>query len=256
MRSVIIRGVFTATLLATCACGAPAASPEPGSAAIRGFTRFADGSVLSDVEVCLNGEADMTTGAMNKLACTKSAADGSFTISAPLPGDQGTLTFEKDGFEPAIRPIEFLSQDITLPPNENVLTPDPPVFMGERARTDKGQIAFAAIGTDVGPVPEVSVTLWSSPIPTDTAVASVPMFVSADGEIAPGATAGTRGGFVNVDPGLYTIRFHPLNGVCAVTSGLYAYSASTAPNGDISIVVPALAGYVTAPVGVSCIASR
>jgi hypothetical protein len=35
-------------------------------------------------------------------------------------------------------------------------------------------------------------------------------------------------------------------------SGLYGYSATVQPNGDTSIFVPVIQGYVTGPVGVWC----
>jgi len=224
-------------------------APTAQSVSIHGFTHAADGSILPGVEVCLD-DGVVSGPPTNPVMCTASASDGSFTVSGASANGDATLTFRKDGFQSTVRPMELQAEDVTMPSSENVLFASPLVFAGVPADPSKGQLPFAVSTTDSGPTPQVSATLSGYYVPGGAAGPAGPaVYFDGKGAPAPGAAAGTGGGFVNVEPGLYMVTFHAASGLCVPTSG---YAASQDSTGDISMLMPVIQGYVTAPAGVWC----
>jgi len=269
MAKLNMRRVSMVTLLSAVGCGgasvgtgnevtettdaSPPTAPTP-TVSVRGVAHAADGSTLPGVQVCLDNGIVVVSPPTNPGDCTVSASDGSFGMSAVSHNKALTLTFQKDGFEPTVRPIELrVEGDVTLPSSENVLFANPLVFMGTPADPNKGQIAFAVSTTGDGPTPQVSATAVGYFAPNG--VAGVPesaVYADEHGTPAPGVSVGTSGGFVNVASGLYLIQFHPTSGYCASTSGLYSYAATVESNGDVALLVPVIRGYVTTPVDIWC----
>jgi hypothetical protein len=279
MKSVRISTLSLATFLSAVGCGGPnPSSPngpggsassdasasetspsdtsgmsEPSPLSIRGITHGADGSTLSGVTVCLERGITIAAVPINSVMCTLSAADGSFAVSGALPNADTMLTFRKNDFAPTLRAIATQTSDITLPANENVLLPNPLSFLGVPANSEKGQIAFAATTAGTGPAENLSVTAERLDLLGGYASApEQPVYLDRDGSPASRATSGTRGGFVNVTPGLYVVRFHYATGTCSASTGLYGYPMSNDPPWIVTLLVPVDPGYVSAPVGVSC----
>jgi hypothetical protein len=220
---------------------------------IGGLAHAADGSTLAGVEVCFHKGIVVGSAPTESDACTVSKSDGSFNLTGAPAKQDVTLMLRKDGLMPIARPMALEGNDVTLPANENVFLAGHPIFMGVLPDLRTGQIAFTVISTDGGPPAQVSATLMGYYVPNGAAgVVQRPVYADEKGAPAPGATAGSGGGFINVNPGLYMIRFHPTLGYCLPTSGPYNYAATADPNGDFSMLVPVIEGYLTAPVGVWC----
>jgi hypothetical protein len=257
----VMTGVSMIALACVAGCGSAVESPgqpSPGSTAptarsdagsgtvsISGFTRSRDGVPVAGVQVC--SQAWLLAAANG---CTTSASDGAFTIAVPANVGVG-LIFQKDGFLSALRAVDTQASDITLPEEETLIgaaTPQP-VF-GAAADPNKGHIAFFVNAPGTHSAPDVSVTLDGSPQQT-------PIYVDAIGAPIEGATAGSRGGFINVPPGWHVLRFGG-GAVTCTASGLYGapMTASQDPSslpGQASVLVPVMAGTVTAPVSVTCV---
>jgi hypothetical protein len=237
-------------------------TPEPPSPlSIGGFAHGTDASVLPGVQVCLYRGFSFATDSAGVASvvlpdpgdCAVSAADGSFRVSGAHAGDFAMLTFRKDAFAPTLRAIAMQTDNITLPPNENVLMPAPLIFMGTPVDPDKGQISFSATTPGGGPAADVSVTSTVFGILSGFANTSEgARYLDGNGALVPGATAGSAGGFVNVHSGFYVLRFDAAAGKCTASSGLYGYPVTGSP--DALIEVPVVAGYVSASVGMSCTA--
>jgi hypothetical protein len=224
---------------------------------IRGFVHGADGSVLPGCRICLYGGITVAAEPTDPVACTLTAADGSFGVSGAGAHTAVMLTFKKDGFAPALRAIVTQTETITLPASENALLPDPLVFMGKPADPTKGHIAFVAMTNAAEPAPVVSATATGYYVPGGVAgTPELPVYFDRNGVPTPQATAGTSGGFVNLDPGLYMVEFSPASGTCAASSGLYGYTGTPDPTLPAAIFVPVIQGYVSAPVGVQCQSAR
>jgi len=286
MKSAAITSLSVATFLSAVGCGGPDPSstnarslsasgspsgssdagapqeatntpPAPLPVSIGGFTHAADGSVLPGVQVCLYGGITVAAEPRDPIMCTVSATDGSFGVSGTSATADVMLTFKKDGFAPTLRAITAQTADLTLPASENVLLPDPLVFMGKAADPSKGHIAFVTTTTGAGPAQDVSVTANAFYVPSGVAWPSQsPVYFDQNGVPAPGAATGTSGGFVNVSPGLYLVQFPPASGSCVASSGLYGYPGTKDPTLDAAVLVPIIQGYVSAPIGVSCTGAR
>jgi len=142
-----------------------------------------------------------------------------------------------------------------LPPNENTLFPvtAPQTFMGMTAAGDAGgYVAFLVTTPDGGqPAPSVSVTVSG----TDGAPYAA-IYVDDGGLPIANATAGARGGFAGLPPGLYGISFGASGATCT-TSSLYGFTMTDQQPtaGQASLVVPVIDGYVTTPVSASCVST-
>jgi hypothetical protein len=185
----------------------------------------------------------------------KTAGDGSFAVAGAHTHDSVILTFNGDGFSPLVRGITTQTSDITLPSDQNVLMPVPLAFLGSPADASKGQIAFSVLGRSARPAPEMSVAASAFGILTGFGGPSEQVrYVDSSGAPVPGATSGTRGGFVNVPSGLYQVRFEKTSVTCDAVNGedgLWA-PESDATTAEPVVFVPVLPGYVSAPVVVSC----
>jgi hypothetical protein len=219
---------------------------------ISGWVHAPDGTVLTEAGACLHPAGGNGTG-----PCTTTGSDGSFTLSGARANDSVTVVFQKDGYLPALRAITLTSSDVVLPQDENVLVPStaPQMVMGTPADSEKGQLEFVVTSPGSQPPPNVSVTIEQFMIAGIPSGPYSPIYLNADGTVAAGATAGSRGGFLNLSSGTYALRFAAAGVKCVANSGLYGYPVTSAydPNsGEASVTVPVAAGMVTSPVGVSC----
>ena len=59
---------------------------------------------------------------------------------------------------------------------------------------------------------------------------------------------------LNLPPGMYVLRFSSASAKCTSSSGSYGYPLTTYQDtsGTAAVIVPVVAGTVTAPVGVAC----
>jgi hypothetical protein len=184
-----------------------------------------------------------------------SAADGSFVVSGAAPNSDTMLTFNKDGFAPTLRAITLQANDLALPAGENVLWPTPLSFLGTPAEATKGHIAFVSMPVGAGEGEAVSVTANRFEIfAASPDQHGQPVYLTEDGSPNPSATSGKAGGFANLVPGLYLVTFHPASGGCSPASGLYGLPSTLGDPG--AVLVPVVAGYVSAPIAMVCPSAR
>jgi hypothetical protein len=260
MNKLTLTGASMVTLLSAMGCGgagpsdtnssgnAPAAAspmetgsiPALPSVSIRGLIHATNGTSLPRVSVCLE---DSST-------CGTSGDDGSFTLSGAPANQFVPVTFRKDGFLSLLRVIQTQTSDVVVEMSELTSPAVPPqTFMGAAIDPDKGNIAFFVVSPDQQPAPGVWVTMLGTG-------ASAPTYLGADGSPDLDATEGSTGGFVNVPAGLYLLQFgHP--GATCTASDLGGYPLTVGQQaGDVTLIVPVVAGYVTTSVSVSCVSTQ
>jgi hypothetical protein len=247
-RTVVAVGL-TASLLIGCGGSAPSGGSGAGegvsttdTVAISGFLHASDGTLLPAATACLvDGDGNRT--------CTQTSAAGAFVVHSPR-FQPITLEFSKEGYVPATRPISTQAADIALPEGENALLPvaSPQTFLGTTMGAATGHIEFFVTAPASETPPSLTVTLTGSGGSTQPTI-----YLGPDGAPAPAATGGTSGGFANLAPDLYVLRFSGAAGKCT-TDGLHGYPMQYADgvDGDRVLLVPVIAGAVTAPVGVNC----
>jgi hypothetical protein len=260
MNTLTWTGVSMVTLLSAMGCGgagpsdttpsgdAPAASslagtgstPAQSAVSIQGVVYAPDGSSLSRVSVCLE---DSST-------CGTSGDDGSFTLPGAAANQFVPLTFQKEGFLPSLRVVETQTSDVVFLMSQ-ILSPaaPPQTFMGAATDPNKGSIAFFVVSPDPQPAPRVSVTMLGTG-------ASAATYLGADGSPDVNATTGSIGGFVNVSAGLYELQFGHAGATCTA-SDANGYPLTVGQQaGEVTLIVPVAAGYVTTPVSVSCVSTQ
>jgi hypothetical protein len=214
-----------------------------GVAAI-GFLHASDGTLMQGASVCVESD----TGSRG---CSPTGADGAFSVRAPSY-DLSTLTFQKDGYVPGLRPIATQTGDVLLPEGENTLIPsvNPETFMGTATDPTKGHVRFQVMAAGATTPPALVATLTASDGSAPPAV-----YLDATGSPVTAASGGTAGGFANIEPGLYVLRFSGASATSCAATGAYGYPLSHAYQNAASgpaILVPVQAGTITAPVGVTC----
>ncbi|MGO9833605.1 MAG: carboxypeptidase-like regulatory domain-containing protein [Polyangiaceae bacterium] len=253
-------GVSMVTLLSAMGCGGPGPSdaspsgegpaatsfagtgstPAPSVVSIQGVVYAPDGSSLSRVSVCLE---DSST-------CGTSGDDGSFTLPGAPANEFVPLTFQKEGFLPSLRVVQTQTSDVVFVMSE-ILSPAAPsqTFMGAATDPSKGNIAFFVVSPDPQPAPRISVTMLGTG-------GSAPTYLGADGSPDVNATTGSTGGFVNVPAGIYVIQFGHAGTTCTA-SDANGYPLTVGQQaGEVTLIVPVAAGYVTTPVSVSCVSTQ
>ncbi len=223
--------------------GDAGAGPEDAGAviAVHGYVHAPDGTGLLGTDVCMFGPSAASG------PCAKSDATGAFTLAGLPANELVSLAFNKNGYVPMLRAVLTAEQDLQLPASENTLVAatQPESFLGVAADPTKGQIAFHVQNAD-GNAPDVDVTL------TGFNGATVPTALSSDGTPAGTFAPGSGGGFANLAPGTYVLRVAGASASCT-SSDLYGLPISTfQPAGAASLGVSVVAGYVSAPVVVSC----
>jgi hypothetical protein len=226
--------------------GANAAAGEgPGDAgpviAVEGYVRASDGTGLGGADICMFGQS------ADPGPCAKSDASGAFTLAGLPANELLSLAFDKNGYVPMLRTVLTEEQDVHLPERENTLVAatQPESFLGVPADPTKGQIAFQVQNAD-GNAPDVDVAL------TGFDGATVPAALSSDGTPAGSFAAGSGGGFANLAPGTYVLRVGGAFASCT-SSALYGMPITTSqPSEAAALAVSVAAGYVSAPVVVSC----
>jgi hypothetical protein len=250
-------GIAVASMLVTTGCtgnvdgsNADTTSPnaglsrQAGTVSVQGFTRTSDGSPVGGVKVCQGTVWWATTPSD---VCVTSDARGSFLLPGVSTEQLTTIWFQKSEFLPVLRAIQTQTSDITLPAHEGMLFPAqlPGMLMGVKMDSTKGHVAFSVAAVGQLPAPAMSVIATA-----EDGSLRAPVYLDAKGNPVPGASSGSRGGFVNLDPGLYVLRFDVASVSCS-PDGLSGYPVSVPSPG---VLVPVVAGTVTAPVSVTCTA--
>jgi hypothetical protein len=218
-------------------------SPQAGTVSVRGVTRASDGAPVGGVKVCQGTVWWATTPSD---VCVTSDASGSFLLPGVSAEQSTTIWFQKSEFLPVLRAIQTQTSDITLPAHEDMLFPTqlPGMLMGVKMDSTKGHIAFSVGAAGQMPAPAMSVIATA-----EDGSLFAPVYLDAKGSPLSGASSGSLGGFVNLRPGLYVLRFAA--SVSCSPDGLSGYPVSTPSPG---VLVPVVAGTVTAPVTVTCTA--
>jgi hypothetical protein len=230
-------------------------------------TGFGDGSIelidagdggfqlppIEGVKVCAMGHPE--------IACTTTAADGTFTLSGLTPGAEVPLTFDKPGYASLIKPIQMgrTDEQSTVPllmSRTSDREPDLgfPIDLQTLGAVQFFVLSFAGAIPDAGAtnlfglsaVPGVKVSM--SP-----ASGKGPYYIDNNNGIAldAGSTVSFDALYFNVAPGDYTISVDDPNDNCAAISFTFAsagYPVLSAPHG---VAFPVVAGY-TDNVGVLC----
>jgi hypothetical protein len=226
------------------------AAPAPAPLTIRGVVHGSDGTALAGTMVCLERGISLTP---DLIACAASAEDGSFAVPGAPPNASVTLTFYQDGFAPMIHPMLTGAQDIVLGAGDSTMLAAPLTFMGVAADPTKGQVPFVVAPPWGRPLLAVSVTgrefdlgsLFGGP-------QVAPVYADQSGVPESWATAGVQGGFVNLPQGNYVLHFACASANDEADVSAY-YGGSIRPAmGQTDLYVPVRAGYVFAPVVVSC----
>ncbi|MGO9834101.1 MAG: carboxypeptidase-like regulatory domain-containing protein [Polyangiaceae bacterium] len=267
MNTLTLTGASMVALLSAMGCGgagpsdtspsdeAPTATSAAGTGStpaqplvsIQGFVHASDGSPLAGATVC----PEVVGAAKNAASCTASGGDGSFTLAAPA-NEWVAVTFDKTGFVSTVRAVATQTGVVALPGTENVMLPavEPLMIAGVPADPGMGQVAFSVMGPTGQNGVAASVTLGGSGSPPPA------IYLDSAGSPDVGATSGTEGRFVNVPPGLYSLHFNQASATCAPLS-LYGWPMTAYQSaGEASVVVPVMAGYVTAPVAASCVSAE
>jgi len=243
----------------------PDASPPPTSLTVHGLVRGPNGTVVPGASVCLErGTSDST---VTPVSCSTSGTDGSFTLSDPQAAASATLTFRATGFLPMLYPF-YTAGDMTIASIDSTLVEDRGTLLGVAIDPSKAEVPFdvTAMGA-VFPEPTPVVTATSTLLDYFTGFngPAVPaVYGDENGSAVPGATAGTAGAFVNLNPGMYALRFEFSNALaasgqasltgaaCAAGLGMPGSSAGLTSGSSVLYAV-VRAGYVMAPIVVSCI---
>jgi hypothetical protein len=230
----------------TNAPGAPSATADAVTVSIQGFAQSSDGSTIAGVAVCLRTDPTTSAGA----ACTTSDMSGAWRIAGAPANSWVAVTLIQDGFFPTLRPIATGTSDVAIPAGGAVLvgSSQMPNLMGAPIEEASGHVAFASATPGARSIAEPTVTV--API---GGASIVPVYFDAEGNPMPGANAGATGAFANLAPGYYEITFAGASVACSDLGGLYGYPiTSYTPDGQARMLVPVVAGFLTAPVAASC----
>ena len=209
--------------------------------AVQGYVHAPDGTRLGGADICMFGPS------ANSEPCAESDATGAFTLAGLPANELVSLSFKMNGYVPMLRAVLTQEQDLRLPESENTLlaATQPESFLGVAMDPTKGQIAFQVRNAD-GNAPNVGVGL------TGFDGATVPTALSNDGMPAGSFAAGSGGGFANLAPGTYVLRVSGASASCT-SSPLYGLPVTTfQPSDAAAVAVSVVAGYVSAPVVVTC----
>jgi hypothetical protein len=206
---------------------------------------------LSGVQVCIYQNS--------AIPCVTSQDDGTFTLSGLPPRTDIALTFNKDGYLPALRPVQTASANMDgrdLPQQMIPASGSTPALGVSIDLQNKGQIqAFAVVlgnavsdgGVGVASAPGTQVAL--SPMSGNG-----PYFLNNQNQFDLSATTfqGIVGNYYNVDPGTYTLTFTNPGFDCEPVSFPFSRDGwpLTTPAHSLKIVVAA--GYTTGIVGTLC----
>lgn len=227
---------------------APPATADAITVSIQGTTQGSDGSPVAGVEVCLRTDPTTSEGA----ACTTSDDAGAWKLSGAPASAWVAVTFVKDGFFPTLRPIATTTSDIAIPRGDGSLVASAAMSTLMSAPLDpaSGHVVFStsSAGTRAAVAATVSFSAVGGPPVT-------PVYFDANGDTMPGANAGATGALANLSPGFYEITFQGSSVACKDIGGLYGYPVTMyMPDGIARLVLPVVAGFLTAPVAASCAA--
>lgn len=227
----------------------PVASANPSNPgpeatlSVRGVLHGIDGSAISGVTVCLRVDP-LTAG---QGPCTTSDGGGAWTIAKVLANARVAITFEKAAFVPTLRAVSTGTGDMAIPDEEGVLeTPEAFVLRtGGSLDGTSGSLAFSTAAS--GSTQAVAATATLRAI--DGAFDVSPHY---DNEPLD-ASAGTSGIFTRLPDGYYMLMLGDASVPCASSGGLYGYPVTLyAPPGELRVLVPVVAGFVTTPVTAAC----
>jgi hypothetical protein len=256
-------GIVSA-LLACAGCAAaqggdPTNAGSPPSAAlssvdatnvsIQGIAQASDGSPVAGVAVCVRPDPMTSANA----TCTTSDGRGAWKLAA-APDALVAITFIKTGFFPMLRAVNTTAEDQTIPPGDGALiaTGDATALMGGAVDPERGYIAFSTATPGNPPTAAATVLLDAIDATSDISQ-PIPTYQDASGQPLAGASSGTKGVFANLPQDYYVMTFQGASASCSNSGGLYGFPVTAfAPAGEARMVLPVVAGFLTAPVAASC----
>ena len=171
------------------------------------MTEDGTGAPLADYELCL------IVPKQDPPRCTKSGADGSYTLYVP-PSSQIAVSYRKDDYFPEIgmSVTETTDQEVNFGGLPSARGPLLASLVGATLDAARGQVVFSVFGPGAfvpnggpGGLPGVTAALsppsGSKPFYEDAAGVPDKSLTSTSTE--------TSGGFLNVEPGSYTAIFTP-----------------------------------------------
>ncbi len=258
----------TAFAGSTCSSSSGGTSPRPVATAEAGADSSLPDASIPDVEVSDAGEAGAAPDAgagvpvagatvcvyqTPSIACATTDATGLFTLRGLLPMTNVPITVAKDGYRPALVPIQTAStnMDGTSRPIDLERVQWDPVQPDPMDWTRNAVVSFFAIALlpgyqlMFGGDPGASVAL--TPMAGDG-----PYYVRDDGTYVPDASTlvATAGIYANLPPGTYELTIRDTNHDCSPI--LTPFAPYGYPAGTLTVEFPALAGYITGPVGFFC----
>lgn len=227
----------------------PAASantPDPGPEAtlsVRGVLHGIDGSPIAGVTACLRIDP-LTAG---QGPCATSDSGGAWSIAKVPANARVAITFEKAAFVPTLRALSTGTGDMTIPDAEGVLETPEALALRAGGSLDgtSGLLAFSTALSGATQAVAATATLRA----VDGAPDAFPRY---DNEPAD-ASAGTSGIFTRLSDGYYMLMLGDASVPCASSGGLYGYPVTLyAPPGELRVLVPVVAGFLTTPVAAAC----
>ena len=252
-------GVVTALVACAGCTAAPGGEPTtPGATTpttitsdivtvtIQGTAQASGGGTLAGVAVCLRRDPTTADGE----TCTTSDDHGAWKFTGAPSNTWVGVTFVKDGFFPTLRAIETDTTDIDIAPadGELVTSSAMPAVLNAAIDPASGHFLFATAGPGLVATTAATVTVGTIGGPTTT-----PAYFDASGNPVIGANDGSEGAMANLPPGYYEVTFKGTNVSCANAGQTYGYPITTyQADGVARLLVPVVAGFLTAPVAVSC----
>jgi hypothetical protein len=231
-------------MVACAGCGAAQGTDTtapPAGLSIQGNAQAADGSPVAGVAVCLRPDP----GTTNQTTCTTSDRQGAWKLVGLPTSAMVAITFVKAGFLSTLRPIATETSDLTIADGALIGSAD---LVGALVDESKGAVAFSTALPGTRPATAATVSLRDF---DGREVA--PVYFDRGGAPAPGATAGTSGVFANLVPSYYVLTFYGASVECSTGGGLYGYPVTLyTAQGQARLLVPVVAGFVTASLAATC----
>jgi hypothetical protein len=228
---------------------APLAAADAANVSIQGIAQASDGSPVAGVAVCVRPDPMTSANA----TCTTSDGHGAWKLAA-APDALVAVTFIKPGFFPMLRAVNTTAADQTIPPGDGALiaTGDATALMGGAVDPERGYIAFST-ATPGSPPGAAATVLLDAIDATSDSPQPIPIYQDADGHPLSGASSGTKGVFANLGQDYYVMTFQGVSASCNNSGGLYGFPVTAfAPAGEARVLLPVVAGFLTAPVAASC----
>jgi hypothetical protein len=224
----------------------PTITSDDVTVTIQGTAQASGGGTLAGVAVCLR--PDPTTA--DRETCTTSDDHGAWKFTGAPSNAWIGVTFVKDGFFPTLRAIETDTTDIAIAPTDGELVTSSamPAMLDAAIDPASGHFLFATAAPGLEAATAATVTVGTIGGPT-----TVPAYFDANGDPVLGASGGAEGAMANLPPGYYEVTFQGADVSCVNAGQTYGYPITTyQADGVARLLVPVVAGFLTAPVAVTC----